>query len=64
MVHPPVDLDHIPLGDRDFKIHETLSKFDLFDIYCRWEDKFVDEVDEIGLWDSNFLFYIFPKTHS
>jgi len=34
MVHPLLDLDHLPLADRDFKIHETLSEFDLFDIYC------------------------------
>lgn len=64
MVHPPLDLDHIPLVDRYFKIHETLSKFDLFDIYCWWEDKFVDEVDDIGLQDTNLPFYIFPKSHS
>lgn len=42
MVHPLVDLDQIPLANRDFKIHETISKFDLFDIYYWWEDKFVD----------------------
>lgn len=49
MAHPPLDLDHILFADRDFKIHETLSEFDLFDIYCWWEDKFTDEVDDIGL---------------
>ena len=49
MVHPPLDLDHIPLVDKDFKIHKTLSKFDLFGIYCWWEDKSIDEVDGIGL---------------
>ena len=49
MVHPPLDLDHFPLADRDFKIHETLSEFDLFDIYYWWEEKLVDEVDDIGL---------------
>jgi len=64
MVHPPVDLDHIPLVDKYFKIHETIFEFDLFDIYCWWEDKFVEETDDIGLWDTTFPFYIFPKTHS
>lgn len=49
MVYPPLDLDHIPLAERDFKIHETLSEFDLFDIYCWWEDKFVEEMVDIGL---------------
>lgn len=28
IVHPPLDLDRIPLADNDFKIHETLSEFD------------------------------------
>ena len=64
MVHPLVDLDHIPLVDRDFKIHEIISEFYLFDISCWWEDKFINGMDDIGLWDTNFPFYIFPKTHS
>ena len=64
MLHPPLDLDHIPLAGRDFKIHETISKFDLYDIYYWGEEKFVDGVDDIGLWDTNFPFYIFPKTCS
>jgi len=25
MVHPPSDIDHLPLVEKDFKIHETLS---------------------------------------
>lgn len=33
MVHPPLDLDLLALTNIDFKIHETLSEFDLFDIY-------------------------------
>jgi len=28
-----------------------------------WEDKFVDGMDDIGLWDTNLSFYIFTKTH-
>ena len=64
MVHPPLDLDHIPLAHKDFKIHETLSEFYLFDIYCWWEDKFVEKMDDIGLWDTTLPFYNFPKTHS
>jgi len=61
MVHPPLDLDHIPLADRDFKIHETLLEFDLFDIYCWWEDNLVDGVDDITIWDTSLPFYIFLK---
>lgn len=64
MVHPPLYLDHLPLADRDSKIHETLSEFDLFNVYFWWEDKFMEEIDEIGLRDTNLPFYIFPKTQS
>ena len=34
MVYPHVDLDHIPLVDSDYKIHETELDLDLFDVYC------------------------------
>jgi len=55
MMHPPMDLDYLPLADKDFKIHETLSKFDLFNIYYWWEDKFMEEMDDIGLWTPTCL---------
>jgi len=64
MVHPPLDLDHLPLAYRDFKVHETLSEFDLFNLYCFWEDKFMEKTNDIGLWDINLPFYIFLKTQS
>jgi len=49
MVHPQLDLYHSLLADRDYKTHETLLEFDLFNIYYRWEDKFMEEMDDIGL---------------
>ena len=42
MVYPQVDLDHLALVDRDFKIHEIESNFDLFDVYYWLEDKFLE----------------------
>ena len=64
MVYPQVDLDHIPLADSDYKIHETESDLDLFDIYCWLEDKLLDEADGINLWKTKLPHYIFPITHS
>ena len=64
MVYPQVDLDHIPLVDRDYKIHETKSDFDLFDVYCWLKDKILDEADDIIIWETKIPHYIFPKTHS
>ena len=64
MVYPQVDLDHVALADKYYKIHETESNFYLFDVYCWLEDKLLDEVDDIGLWETKLPYYIFPKTHS
>ena len=64
MVHPPLDLDNLSLADMDFKIHETLSEFDMLKIYCWWEDKSIEDMDDIGFWDTNMPFYIFPRTNS
>ena len=50
MLTPPVDLDHIPLADRDYKIVETQCEFDLFKLRCWFPDKYLDQSDEINLW--------------
>lgn len=63
LIHPQVDFHHTPLVDRDYKINESLSEFDLFEIYCWMEDQLVDQNDEIGLWDSHLPHYIFSQIH-
>lgn len=64
LIHPHVDLDHVPLADRDYKIHETFCKFELFEM-CYWlQEKYIDKSDDIGLWESKLPHYIFPHTHS
>ena len=62
LIHPPLDLDHIPLADRDYKIFEMQCEFKLFELYYVIEDKFVDKTDEIGLWEFNLPHYIYPQT--
>jgi len=64
---PYLDLDHLPLADRDFQIKDT-SVIELpLKIHCQIRDKFMNHVDEIGLLESNlpknqFLqVHIFPK---
>ena len=52
MVFPQMDLDHTALEDRDYKIYEIESDFDLFDVYCWLEEKFLDEADDISLWET------------
>ena len=62
LIHPPIDFHHIPLADRDYKIHESLREFDLFEMYYWLEDKFINKSDHIQLWESNFPHNIFPCT--
>lgn len=64
LLHPLVDLDHIPLVGRDYKIHEILCELELFEMYYLLEDKFIDKYDDIGLWEYNFPDYIFPHNHN
>jgi hypothetical protein len=46
---PPIDLDHIPLVDKDFKITDLKCKFNFFESHFSLKDIFLDESDEIGL---------------
>ena len=64
LLHPLVYFHHIPLVEKDHKIHETLSDLKLFELYCWLEEKFLDKSDDLGLWDSNIPHFIFPHTHS
>lgn len=64
LIHPPIDLHHILIADRDCKIHETLCELDLFEMYCWLEDKYIDKSNDIQLWESNLPHYIFPRTHN
>ena len=52
LIQPQIDFHHTPLVDKDCKIIETSSQFDLFEIYCWWEEQLIDQSDEIGLWES------------
>jgi hypothetical protein len=59
---PPVDLDRIPLADKDYLILETQCEFDVAELQSWFKDTFIDQSDEIGLWESNTLCIFFPKS--
>jgi hypothetical protein len=46
---PPIDLDQIPLDDKDYLIAEPKCEFDLFKLIFWLKDTFLDQSDEIGL---------------
>jgi hypothetical protein len=60
---PPVDLDRIPLADKDYLIADTRCDFDFADLQSWLKEVFLDQSDEIGLWESNLPLYLFPQIH-
>ena len=61
MLTPPMDLDHIPLADRDYNIAETQCEFDLLKLHCWLRDNYLDQFDEINLWKSRLPLLVFPS---
>jgi hypothetical protein len=60
---PPVDLDRTPLADKDYLIAEPKCEFDFFELHFWLRDTFLDQSDEIGLWESNLPLYLFPQIY-
>jgi hypothetical protein len=60
---PPVDLDRIPLTDKDHLIIDTMCEFDFTDLQSWIKEVFLYQSDEIGLWESNLPLYLFPQVH-
>jgi len=60
---PHLDLDHLPLANKDFQIIDT-SEYEVFlKIQCLSKERYLNHSDDIGLWDSNFPKYQFPQVH-
>ena len=57
-----VDVEHTPLADRDFKINDTVTEFNLLELHCWSHEKSIDQVDEVYIWESNLPKYVFPQT--
>jgi len=57
---PHLDLDHLPLVDKDFQIKDTSVHESPLKLYCRYRDQYMNHVDKIGFWESNFPKYQFP----
>jgi hypothetical protein len=57
---PPVDLEKIPLVNKDRLIADTNCDLDFSDLQSWLREVFLDQSDEIGLWESNLPLYLFP----
>jgi hypothetical protein len=63
LLPPSVDLDKVPLVDKDRLIVDIVCSFNFSDLQSWLWEVFLDESDEIGLWESNFPLYLFPQIH-
>lgn len=60
---PLLDLDHLPLTNKDFQIKDTSVLETPIKLYCQYRDQYLNHADKIGLWESNFPKYQFRKVH-
>lgn len=61
---PHLDLDHLPLADKDFQIKDTTVHESPLKLYYRYKYQYVrNHTDKIGFWESNLSKYQFPKVH-
>lgn len=60
---PHLDLDHLPLADKDFQIKDTSAYKVLLRLHCLSRDRYLNHSNGIGLWESNFPKYQFPQVH-
>lgn len=44
-----LDLDHLPLSEKDFQIKDTTALEPLLKVHCQSRDRYLNHVDEIGL---------------
>jgi hypothetical protein len=58
---PPVDLDKISLDDKDYLIADTKCDFKFTYLQSWIKEVFLDQSDEIRLWESNLPLYLFPR---
>jgi hypothetical protein len=61
---PPVDPYHIPLEDKDYKITDPRCDFYFFELHSWIKNIFLDQSDEIGLWESNLPLYMFHQNQN
>ena len=59
---PIVDVEHTTQGDKDFKINDIVTEFNLFELHCYSHEKSIDQADEFFIWESNLPKYVVPQT--
>jgi len=60
---PHLDVDHVPLADKDFQIKDTISPSPLLQLHCWNKDKFLNQNDDNHLWEYNLPKYFVPQVY-
>jgi len=60
---PHLDIDSLPLVDKYFQIKDISNSSHLLKLHCWSKDKFLNQNDDIHLWESNFPKYLFPQVY-
>jgi len=60
---PHLDLDNLPVANKDFQIKDTSVLESPLKLYYQYGDQYLNHANKIGLWESNFPKYQFPKVH-
>ena len=60
---PHLDVDHLLFSNRDFNIKDTVSPSHLLKLRCWSKDKFLNQNDDIHIWEINFPKYLFPQVY-
>ena len=55
-----IDLDHVPLADSYYKIADREWEFEFHELHLWLKQKYLDQQDEIKLWESIFPLFSFP----
>ena len=59
---PVLDVEHTPLVDKDFKMNDTATKFNLLELHWWSHEKSLDRAYEVFIWESNLPKYVVPQT--
>jgi len=60
---PHLDIDHLPLADKHFQIKDTSTSSHLLKPHCWSKYQFLNQNDDIHLWESNLPKYLFPQVY-
>ena len=58
-----LDLDHLPLPEKDFQIKDTIVRESPIKVYYRYRDQYLNQANQIGLWESILPKYQFLEVH-